>query len=204
VQLQNVLVPERFFVRIFAHVAQAGEIVQHLALRTLVGRRQFAAYFQDAHLFQCEWVALDGGGGMNVAGARIFLQGGNPRQPHGGRLNPFPQGRYRLDPRQQAMTDGELRLVAHGNESSMSQVISQAGCRQPELNLSERADYFDTMAGRVETGDTPKLAGEGLVQQRLFQRPQRGELPLVAVRKTLVLASFMATACSVQQALIAP
>ena len=112
-QLQNDLVPERFFVRILTHVAQAGEIVQHLALRTLVGCRQFAAFLQDADLFQRERVALDGGGGVNVAGAAVFLQGGNPSQLHGGGLNALPQGRHHLHLRQQARRDGELRLVAH-------------------------------------------------------------------------------------------
>ena len=34
-------------------------------------------------------------------------------------------------------------------------------------------------------GKVLQLAGEGLVQQRLFQRLQRGELPLVEAREAL-------------------
>jgi hypothetical protein len=44
--------------------------------------------------------------------------------------------------------------------------------RQP--NMSNICYNFDTTAERVEGDDISKLAGEGLVQQRLFQRFQRG------------------------------
>ena len=51
--------------------------------------------------------------------------------------------------------------------------------------MSKKSGDFDTMAGRVETGDTSKLPGEGLVRQRLLQRLQRGELPLGEVGEAL-------------------
>jgi hypothetical protein len=40
--------------------------------------------------------------------------------------------------------------------------------RQP--NMSNKTDYFDTMAGRVETGDTSKRAGENMVTARHIHR----------------------------------
>ena len=68
--------------------------------------------------------------------------------------------------------------------------------RQRQSHLSKKGEYFDTLTRRVEAGDTSGLvkygssyrssapvaepveaACEGLVQQRLLQRLQRGELP---------------------------
>ena len=98
---------------VFLYVAQAGEVVQDFPLRARVGRGQFTAFFEGADLFERERVALDGGGGVDVAGAGVLLQGGNPRKLHGGGLDALAQGGDGLDLRQDAGGDRELWLVAH-------------------------------------------------------------------------------------------
>ena len=93
-QGKDVLVPDDFLLllllHVLFHVAQSGEVVQHLALRAGIHCGQLAAFVQCAHLFEGQRIALDGGGGVAVARARVLLQRRNPRQLHRRTLNPLP------------------------------------------------------------------------------------------------------------------
>ena len=76
-------------------------------------------------MLQGQGVALDGCGGVDVAGAGVFLQGWNPGELDGGALDALAEAGDFLDPGQEGWGDGENGLVTHGNESSISQVLCQ-------------------------------------------------------------------------------
>jgi hypothetical protein len=65
--------------------------------------------------------------------------------------------------------------------------MSRRSTHQPFM--SKESVVFDTTAGRVETGDKSQFSGEGLVQQRLLHRLQRGVHPLVEAGEALGGAS---------------
>jgi hypothetical protein len=78
-------------------VAEAGEVVDHLAPRAGDGSRGFRPVRERANLFQCQWVALYRRGGMDVACPAVLLQRRNPGQFDGGVLDALPQPGDLLD-----------------------------------------------------------------------------------------------------------
>jgi predicted GNAT family N-acyltransferase len=80
-------------------IAQPGEVVQHLAARSAVRRRQLAAFLKRPHLLQGQRIALNRRGSMAVAGPRVFLERRNPRYRHRCALDALPQDRDLLHQR---------------------------------------------------------------------------------------------------------
>jgi len=113
VQFENVVVTERFPHRVFLDVTQAGKVVEHLALRPLLGSGEVAPLFEGAHLLQRERVALDGGGGVAVAGAGVLLKRGDPCEFDGRPLDALAQRGYRLGLGEEIGSDGKNGLEAH-------------------------------------------------------------------------------------------
>src|SRR4030067_50631 len=113
VQFKNVVVADALLRRVLFHVAKAGEVIDDLAPSPLPGGGQRAPFLQRPHLLQRERIALDGGGGMDVAGTRVFLQGRNPRHLDSRAENPLAQRGHGLDLREQAWGNGEVGLIRH-------------------------------------------------------------------------------------------
>ena len=115
---EDVVVPNGLLARVLLDVAQAREVVENLAIRPSIGCGQLATLVERAHLIEGEPIALDGGGGVGVASARVLLERGNPRHLDGGALDAFPQGRDRFHEGEETQRDGELRDVAHAISQS--------------------------------------------------------------------------------------
>jgi len=126
VQFKQILVTDQLLLGVLFHIAQAREIVQHLAARSQVRSGEFAAFLQSPYVLQRQRIAFDGGGGMAVTSTRVLLQRGNPGKLNRRTQNPLPQGRDQLHQREQARTDRKLWCVGHGGKSSVSQAMSQA------------------------------------------------------------------------------
>lgn len=92
------------FAGMILHITQAGEIVKDLALRTLVRCREAPAFLKGAHLFQGQWVAPNGGGGVEVGG--YPCAGRVPGKLNCCPLNAFPQGGHFLYQREQSGANG--------------------------------------------------------------------------------------------------
>jgi hypothetical protein len=113
VQLQDVVVAHGLELCVFFDEAQAGKVVEHLALGTSIGRAQLPPIRQDAHLLEGQRIALDGGGSVDVAGARVFLERGNPGEFDGRALDALTQHGDPFHEGKQAGGDRKERLVAH-------------------------------------------------------------------------------------------
>jgi hypothetical protein len=83
VQFENVRMAQNLLRGMLFHVAQAGEIIDDLAPGPCAGRGKFASFLQRAHLFQCQRVAFDGGGGVGSALAAVLGELGCPGDLHG-------------------------------------------------------------------------------------------------------------------------
>ena len=166
-----------FFGRVFLHVAQAGEIVDHLAPGTRIGRGEVPALRHRPHLLEGQRIAFDRRRGVHRARPGILLQGGHPRHLDRRAQDALPQRRHAFHLRQQGGRDGELRFVAHGSKSSMGQVMSQGGITP---GAAATDPHVTPRAASLRSGSPlSQFSGEGLVQQRLLQRRQRGLLPRV-------------------------
>ena len=150
-------------------VAQAGEVIQHLALRAA---RPDAAKVRGLPpsartCSSVSGIAFDGGRGMDVARAGVLLQRRNPRQFDGRALD-----RARAAPPPARPDESRRGLIVNcgtygiEDESTISQVMCQAGWGRVGACQSNGAPY-------------QRFTAEGLVQQRLFQRLQRRKLLLV-------------------------
>ena len=112
-QRQNVRMADRLFASIFFHIAQPSKIIEDFPLMPRAGRGKLAPFLQGSHLCERQRVAFNSRRSMDVAGAGVFLQGGNPGKIHYGTLNALAQSRHLLDSDEQGRGDGELRNIGH-------------------------------------------------------------------------------------------
>ena len=117
-QRENVVVTNRLLRGVLLDVRERGKTVADLTHRALVrdSRSCTRSHWhlpirERAHLFERERVALDGGGGVYVASARVLLHGREPTHVDGGAVDACTQGGNALDLSQQRGGDGELRDV---------------------------------------------------------------------------------------------
>jgi len=129
VELEHVVVLDADLVGVSFHAAQAGEVVQHLALRAQIGRRQLPPLFQGAHLLQGE-----GFPSMAVEAwtlrVRCLSAGRGSTRAQPPRLDALPQRGHSLHQGEQARADREVRFVGHGSvkhESSDESSSVRAG-----------------------------------------------------------------------------
>jgi len=114
VELEEVIVADRFQLGLLFDVAESGEVVGDFAFGARGGSGNLLTFFQGANVLQGKGVSLDGGGGVDVPGAAVLLESGNPGQIDAGSLNLFAEGGDGLHLVEESGADLELRLVAHG------------------------------------------------------------------------------------------
>lgn len=114
VEFEDVVVADGLELGFFFHVAQPGEVVGDFAFRAGSGSWDFLTFFEGSDFLQGEGIAFDGSRGVDVAGAGVFLEGGNPRQIDTGSLNLFTEGGNGLHVVEQGGADLEFGGVAHG------------------------------------------------------------------------------------------
>jgi hypothetical protein len=112
-QGEHVVVAKKALAGVLLHETERGEVIDDFTPRTDRDGGQVAAFLHGAHLLKRERVALDGSGGMGVAGAGVLLERGNPLDLDGGSKDPFPQGGDLFDSGEERRRDSKLRLEAH-------------------------------------------------------------------------------------------
>lgn len=111
---EDVFMAKRGLGGVFFNVAEAGEVIENFAFGSSAGGQEFAALLEGADLFEREGVTLNGGGGVNVAGARVLLKCGDPGELNGGALYALAECGDAFHDRQKRGADGKLRHVGHG------------------------------------------------------------------------------------------